>query len=128
MFFRSLIKNKRMNILKKITLVLLLAVSSFSFSQSTEKIEYGNATIDANYCLVLDTETELQPFYAASASNLGWKDAKDAAKMCGYKSNNLITYSPDYENGRILIQIHADRTRELKDLNWWNEYLMTLCK
>lgn len=117
-----------MSNLKRIFLVAALAMTSFSFSQSTDEVTYGPASIDANYCLHLDDASPIQEFYAADASALGWTSEQQAKKMCGRKSNNLISYMSDYANNRILIRVHTDRTNEEKDIAWWNEYLLSLCR
>ncbi|NOQ74695.1 MAG: hypothetical protein GQ574_21965 [Crocinitomix sp.] len=114
-----------MNSLKKIFLLVTLSVATFSFSQSTDA---GTATIDGNYCLVLDNDSEIQEQYSADATGLNWTSAAHAVKKCGFHTNNLVTYKADYENNRILIQIHTDRTYDSKDVIWWNQYLQSICK
>jgi len=114
-----------MNSLKKIFLLVALSLASFSFSQSTDA---GSATIDANYCLVLDAASEIQEHYSADATGLNWTSAAHAVKKCGFHTNNLVTYTADYENNRILIHIHTDRTYESRDVIWWNQYLLSICK
>lgn len=107
----------------------MLGLSAISYAQSSETaIEYGRATIDANYCLVLDNTTKIGEFYAADASDLNWTSEADATKKCGFHTNNLVTYTQDFANGRILIQIHNDRTPVAHDILWWNEYLQSICK
>lgn len=120
-------KIKTMNNLKKIFLVLTLGVASFSFSQSSD-VEYASATINESYCIELDSSIDLKEFYSADASVFGWTSAVDARKHCGYHSNNLVTLTPDFDNGLVLIQIHADRAAAAYDVTWWNEYLQSICK
>ncbi len=118
-----------MNTLKKYFLLVAISAASFSFAQeSSETADNGSATLDANYCLALDATTEVQMNYAADASDLGWTSAAHAKKMCGFYSNNLVTYKSDYENNQMLVIIHTDRTRGEKDVIWWNDYLLSLCK
>jgi hypothetical protein len=114
-----------MNSLKKIFLLVALSAASFSFSQSSDA---GTAAIDGNYCLVLDTDSEVQEQYTADATALNWTSAADAVKKCGFYTNNLITYKADYDNNLILITIHTDRTYDSKDVIWWNQYLLSLCQ
>lgn len=107
----------------------MLSITSFSFSQTSEKpIEYASATISASYCVVLDNTSEIKEFYAADASALGWTSEADAIKKCGFYTNNLVTYQADYANGKILVHIHTDRTYEPENIIWWNEYLQSICK
>lgn len=115
-----------MNNLKRIFLLVALSFASFSFSQSSE--DYGKATISANYCLVLDNSSAVQEFYAADASNLGWTSALKAKDWCGFHSNNLVSYTADFEHNRLLIHIHTDRTYQKEDIEWWNNYLLSICQ
>lgn len=118
-----------MNNLKKIFFLIALSIGSFSFAQENSgAVEYGTATMDANYCVALDSATPVQNKYVADATNLGWTSAAHATKKCGYHSNNLISFVADYDNNQMIITIHTDRTKELKDIVWWNAYLESLCK
>jgi hypothetical protein len=114
-----------MNSLKKIFLLVMLSAASFSFSQSTDA---GSATIGENFCLVLDADSEIQEHYVANATGLNWTSAEAAVKMCGFHTNNLVTYTADYENNQLMIHIHTDRTYESRDIAWWNQYLLSICK
>ncbi len=111
---------------------MAISFASFSFSQDSEnQIDVKNraaAIIDANYCLALDDATPLQEYYIADASSLGWTSAAHAKKMCGFHSNNLVWYTPDFENGKMYVHIYVDRTFEPKDFAWWNDYLLSICK
>jgi len=117
-----------MNNLKRFFLLVAISIASFSFSQTSDSDKTGSATIDGNYCLVLDNANELQEHYTADATELNWTSAIEAAKYCGYKSNNLVSYTADFDNNKILIQIHVDRTQKKESLLWWNEYLKSICK
>ncbi len=106
---------------------MALSTAFFSFSQDPIKADrYSAATISANFGLVLDVSTELVEYYKADAAGLNWTSEIEAKKQCGFHSNNLVTFYPDYANKKILIQIHLDRTNEPKDIIWWNAYLQSL--
>jgi len=107
---------------------MALSVASFSFSQDPITADkFSPATISGNYCLVLDNASALVEFYSADASGLNWTSAAEAKKLCGFHSNNLVTFDADYANKKILVHIHLDRTTEPKDLVWWNQYLQSIC-
>lgn len=114
--------------LNTILLVVAITFASFSFSQSTDNGNAGSATISSGFCVTLDASSEIQEHYVADASALGWASEADAEKACGFHSNNLVSYEADFSNGQILIHIHTDRTRESKDVAWWNDYLQSICK
>lgn len=115
-----------MNYLKKIVLLAVISIASIGFSQEAGKP--GSATVTSNFCVVLDNANPIQEFYAVNATSLGWTSELAASKSCGFHSNNLVTYSADYANNKLLIQIHIDRTKEINDITWWNEYLNSICK
>jgi len=118
-----------MNTLKRLFLLVAITVASSSFAQtSTEAIDYGSATVSSAYCIELDDSQPIQEYYVASASSLGWSSVENAAKMCGFHRNNLITLQEDYANGNIIIRIHTDRTYEPRDIIWWNNYLQGICE
>lgn len=107
---------------------MALFVTSFSFSQDPfTATNFSPATISGNYCVVLNNGSELVEFYMADASGLNWTSGAEAKKQCGYHSNNLVTFQADYANKKILVRIHMDRTKEPKDLDWWNKYLQSIC-
>ena len=106
--------------------ILAFLCGSLSLS-AQESADMGTATLDANYCLTLNTDQPLNEFYSADISGLGFDTELDAKKTFGMKSNNLITYSVDYSNNRVIAHLHLDRTREPKDLQWWSDYLKTVC-
>ena len=117
-----------MNILKKIFLLVALSATSFSFAQeSSETTNFAAATVDENYCIILDATSDIQDFYVADASALAWVSAAEALKKCGFHSNNLISFKADFENDQILIHLHTDRTYEDRDIVWWNDYLQSIC-
>lgn len=101
---------------------------SISFSQSSDAINYSKATVSEGFCVTLDAEGEIEEHYVADASVLNWTSETEAKKMCGFHSNNLVSYTPDYKNGRVLVHIHVDRTPEKKSVAWWNDYLQSICK
>lgn len=103
----------------------MLSAASFSFSQTTDA---ASATIDGNFCLSLDADSEIQEHYTADATGLNWTSEAEAVKMCGFHTNNLVTYKADFENNRLLIHLHTNRTYESRDIAWWNQYLLSICK
>ncbi len=116
-----------MNKLKKLLFVIAFTSGTMSFAQeSTQNAE--SAQITSPNCLTLNAEAELTQQYVADATPLNWESAAAAKKWCGYNSNNLVTYSADYANNKLLITIHTERTGESKDLTWWNNYLTSRCK
>lgn len=116
-----------MNNLKKIFMMMALSLASISFSQEPIKADsFGAATISTNYVLVLDVTADLMEFYSADATALNWPSADEALKLCGYYSNNLVSFYPDYANKKLLVHIHLDLTKEPKDIIWWNQYLHSI--
>jgi hypothetical protein len=115
-----------MNYLKKIVLFVAISFASIGFSQDLNKP--GKATVTTNFCITLDEASPIQEHYTVNATSLGWTSELDANKACGFHSNNLVSYSADYKNNLLLIQIHTDRTQGKKDIVWWNEYLNSICK
>ena len=114
---------------KHFILTLTFGMGVTAFSQSAEEpTDYGSATVSTDYCMTLDADEAIQAYYRADATALNWASLQEAHKMCGYYSNNLVTLSPDFENGEMIIQIHIDRTRDPKDVSWWNQYLVDKCK
>lgn len=107
---------------------MAISMASISFSQSSDAINYSEATVSESFCVTLDDEAEIQEYYAADASALNWTSEAEAKKMCGFHSNNLVSYTADYENGKVLVHIHVDRTFEKKSVAWWNDYLQSICK
>ena len=117
-----------MSSLKKIFLLAAFSFTYLSFGQDADKmVNRGNAVISSNYCLVIDNTIPLQEYYVADASSLGWTSQAHAKKMCGHHSNNLVGYTPDYENNKMLIHIYVERTYEPRDFAWWKNYLMSIC-
>jgi len=115
--------------LKITALVAGLFVFSFgSFAQSDNPEVSGTASISDSYCVTLDDSKPIQKFYEISISHLGLETEYDAKKKFGYISNNLLTYKVDFENDRVILQVHNDRTGSPKGVAWWNDYLSSLCK
>lgn len=105
----------------------LLLASTAGIAQTDWPESYGTATIDASYCVSIDTGSPLQDFYQISIAHLGFADAVEAQKVFGYISNNRLTYRVDFDNQVAYLRIHADRTPEPKDVIWWNDYIHSLC-
>jgi len=113
--------------IRKIT-TIFVALFCFSFTMSAQDSgTVGTAEIDANYCLTLDDSAPLTTYYAADISALGFESELDAKNVFGTKSNNLITYSVDFENNQVIAQLHAERLSAPKSLAWWSEYLLNTC-
>ena len=108
-------------------LFFVLFGCSISLS-AQESADIGAASMDANFCLTLNAEEPLHEFYVADISAFGFDTEIDAKKTFGMKSNNLITYSVDYANNQVIARLHLDRTGEPKSLEWWNEYLHSVCE
>lgn len=109
----------------------VFGIGSLGMAQTAPSAESATMTKHEGekYTVSIDTDQPLQEYYLIDISTFGWTSEADAKKRCGYISNNLITYSvEDYSAGLIRLTIHADRTYEPKDVNWWNDYLQTPVK
>ncbi|MBK6525021.1 MAG: hypothetical protein IPG07_05360 [Crocinitomicaceae bacterium] len=112
-----------------IPLILVSFIVLTSFTKDTQwPAQYGEATIDANYCVKIDVTKPLESFYKLEISHLNFSTAIDAQKVFGSISNNYLSYKVDFANQVTYLQIHANRTKELKDVIWWNDYIQSLCK
>ena len=103
-------------------------LTSSSFGQTDWPTSYGQGTINANYCVTIDTTQPLQEFYRLDIAHLNFATEIDAQKAFGYISNNRLTYRVDYANQVAYLKIHADRTQTPQDVIWWNNYIDSLCK
>lgn len=101
--------------------------SSFTFDNQWPS-EYGEAKIDANYCVSIDTSKPLQSFYKLDIAHLNFDNEADAQKVFGAISNNYLTYRADFTNKVAYLKIHSERTKETQDVIWWNNYIQSLCK
>lgn len=108
-------------------LFLVLFGCSISLS-AQESAGIGSASMDANFCLTLNAEEPLHEFYVVDISAFGFATETDAKKTFGMKSNNLITYNVDFANNLVIAHLHLDRTGEPKSLEWWSEYLLSVCE
>ena len=118
-----------MKTLKRLLFSSLLFASIATYAQDmSEDISYGNATIDDKFCLVLDSTKPIQSYYKADMSGFGFTSEKEAIKYLGRHSNNLVSLRPDYEENKVIVEIHTDRTNGEKDIVWWNNYLESICK
>lgn len=120
-----------MNSLKtlKVFIISIFIVSlNFSFVSTDWPAVFGDATIDNNYCVSIDTSKPLQEFYKINISHLNFQTETDAQKVFGAISNNYLTYRVDFGNQCTYLKIHADRTKDLKDVIWWNDYLQNKCQ
>ncbi len=114
----------------KVTAILAgLFVFSFgSYAQSDNPEATGVATITDSYCITLNDSESIQNFYSIDISALGLETEYDAKKKFGYISNNLLTYKVDFENTKVILEVHVDRTAKPENVAWWNDYLDSLCK
>jgi hypothetical protein len=101
--------------------------ASPAFTQIDEHDDHGTASITEELCVTLDAESPIQEFYAIDISHLDFESAKVANDRFGFISNNLLTYSVDFESETAYLQVHLDRTSEPKDIVWWNDYIESLC-
>lgn len=102
----------------------LIFASSNSFAQ---EIEFGTATVTEDYCVSLDTESPISKHYSIDISHLHLMTALEAVNKFGFISNNLLTYSVDYEAETAYLHVHLDRTPTHQDIIWWNDYVESLC-
>jgi hypothetical protein len=116
-----------MNNLKKLLLLVAISVTSIAFSQDGGPSKRSVATVTGNFCVVLDNAKPVQEYYVADATNLNWTSAEQATKLCGFHSNNLVSYVADFASKKLYIHVYLDRTNGAKDLEWWNAYLLSLC-
>jgi hypothetical protein len=98
-----------------------------TYAQEEDHVDPGIATITSELCVSLDADNPIQEFYSIGFSHLDFESAKIASDRFGFISNNLLTYSVDYEAETAELHVHLDRTPEPKDIVWWNEYLSSLC-
>lgn len=120
-----------MNTLKStfITLIATFVITAnFSFFTNDWPTDCGSATIDNNYCVSIDTTKPLQEFYKINFAHLNFQTEVDAKKVFGAISNNYLSYKVDFASQNAYLKIHADRTKELKDVIWWNDYLQNKCQ
>ena len=110
----------------KAVIPAFLILPELSFSQHVETT-YSAATITEDYCVTLDPTEEISEFYEIDIHDFGFETEIEATKKFGFISNNLLTYSVDFENEKAYLQVHLDRTPEPRDIIWWNEYLNSLC-
>lgn len=112
-----------------LTLVLFSFIVLSSFTTDTEwPTQYGVAKIDANYCVTIDTSKPLESFYKIDISDLNFASEVDAQKVFGAISNNYLSYRVHFSDNAAYLKIHADRTKEMQDVIWWNDYIQSLCK
>lgn len=118
-----------MSKLKKTLIPLFLFAFIFSsYTTSEWPTQFGIAKIDANYCVKLDVTKPLESFYKIDISHLNFATETDAQKVFGSISNNYLSYKVDFANQSAYLKIHSERTKEPKDIIWWNDYIQSLCK
>ncbi len=87
----------------------------------------ATATITDEYCVTIDASSPITDFYEIDIAHLGLASEQAALDKMGYISNNLLTYTVDFEAEKAFLQVHLDRTTEPKDIIWWSEYINSLC-
>ena len=108
--------------------VLFILFSSNLFSQNfADHSKYGNATITENFCVSIDDTKELNRFYVLDIAPFKFSDIESARKKFNSISNNLLTYSVDFPNNLVYLEIHTNRTKEVKSATWWKNYILSLC-
>ena len=107
-------------------LLALLFAPALIFAQEGE-MDYGTATVTHEYCVNLDTESPISENYLIDISHLHLTTELEAVNNFGFISNNLLTYTVDFEAEQAYLQIHLDRTPTPKDIVWWNAYVTSLC-
>ncbi len=111
--------------IRKLFLGLLIIPVSV-FSQAPEAPSIG-AEITSEFCVSLSAEEAIVEYYEIDISHFGFETEKEANDRFGFICNNLLTYTVDFDNMTCSLHVHLDRTPELKDVVWWNEYLSSLC-
>ena len=115
-----------MKYLTKFTLLLAFVCSSTSmFAQ--DEIDYATATVTEEYCVSLDTESPISEYYEIDISHLGLTTELEAVGRFGFISNNLLTYTVDFESETAHLHVHLDRTSSPQGITWWNDYVNSLC-
>ena len=108
--------------------VLFILFSSNLLSQNfADYSKYGNATITENFCVSIDDTKELNRFYVLDIAPFKFSDIESARKKFNSISNNLLTYSVDFPNNLVYLEIHTNRTKEVKSATWWKNYILSLC-
>ncbi len=115
------------NLLVSAFIFLSLTISAQSFAQYVDEVEYLSASITTEYCVSLDSSSPVGEYYEMDISHLHLSTEKDANDRFGFISNNLLTYVVDFEENKVYLQVHLNRTPEPKDIVWWNSYIDSLC-
>lgn len=117
--------------MKKLKNVFLTAACVFMwagvYAQSYVPAASTEASITTDYCVTVDNTQPLQQFYSIDIAHLGLESEYAAKKKFGHIQNNLISYHVDFENTKVILELHIDRAPEGTDVSWWNEYLSSLC-
>jgi len=117
---------KKMSRFALATGFVFLTTTSFGQTQQWPET-YGQGTINADYCVTIDTSQPLQEFYKIDIAHLNFANETDARKVFGAISNNLLTYRVDFANHTAYLNVHADRTKNPENVTWWNNYIDSLC-
>ena len=114
--------------MKALLTLLAISLASLSFSQDwKEGIVFSTATITEDYCVQLDADNPVQEWYEMDITHLGFASQDEANKAFWSRANNLVSYNVDLSENKAYARVHLDRTPEPKDINWWNDYLNSLC-
>ena len=117
--------------MKKLKYVLLTfsfaLLSAKSIGQTDLPKATGTASISPAYCVTLDDSKPVQNFYEIDITSLHLGSEQLAKARFGHIENNLITYHVDFDNSKVILEVHLERVEGDKDITWWNEYLTSLC-
>ena len=117
--------------MKKIQKIALIVGTVLVFSSNANgqinPESTGTATISSGYCVSLDDSKPIQNFYEIDITSLHLGSEQLAKARFGHIENNLITYHVDFDNSKVILEVHLERVEGDKDITWWNEYLTSLC-
>jgi hypothetical protein len=112
--------------MKNLYLTICFLIScTISIGQDPES--YPVATCSDDFCVQLDPDQAVVEHYKIDIAPFGFATFEDAQAKFGYISNNLLTYTVDFDNQRVILTVHLDRTPAPEDIVWWNNYIDSLC-
>ncbi|MBN4073139.1 hypothetical protein JYT74_03750 [Crocinitomix catalasitica] len=112
--------------MKKLYLsICFLIACSVSIAQDSDS--YPAATCSDEFCVQLDPDQAIQEHYKIDIAPFGFATNEAARAKFGYISNNLLTYTVDFDIQRVILTVHTDRTPVPHDITWWNDYIDSLC-
>jgi hypothetical protein len=107
---------------------LFTAFAAFFLFAFTFPKDSGTATIDKNYCIVLNGET-VHGQYLIDISGLEFTTEKEATKVFGSIMSNLRDFEQlDMTTQTVIMNVHTDRTGPVAwDKTKWDAYFTTYC-